>query len=63
MSIQTDIKTAKKYAKRLQAKYIIQEFEYKTIGASKEALRKNAERRALSDEFMRLMCRLERKYS
>lgn len=42
----------KSIALKLQRKYYVQEIQYKTIGASKAALKENARRRALCQELL-----------
>lgn len=49
----------KSIALRLQRKYYVQEIQYKTIGASRKALKANAERRALVEELLTIAAKYE----
>ena len=50
----------KSIALQLQHKYYVQEIQYKTMGASKAALKENARRRALCQELLIIAGKYER---
>ena len=57
-----NIKTALQLIRKLQAKYTLQELQYKTIGAPEAAIKANARRRELTAEAYRMLLQVDAKY-
>ena len=57
-----EIRKARNVLERLEVKYVRQEIQYKTIGASSRAIKANAERQELVREALGYLIRVEQKY-
>ena len=57
-----EIRKARNVLERLEVKYVRQEIQYKTIGASSRAIKANAERQELVREALSYLIRVEQKY-
>ena len=57
-----ELRKAHSLMERLEAKYIMQGIQYKTIGASSRAIKANEERQELVREALGYLIRVEQKY-